>query len=103
MSRGGNIVPLAFFVLSGYNNSRRFKVRFALMIEYEVLLEEINPCGGAQHSIKSFLTVETDSPEAYVRENGRFPIMEVSKNIDGDIVITTGDGKGYMIRYTFTE
>ena len=73
------------------------------MTEYEVLVEEMNPCGGTSHSKKSFLTVETDSPEAYVRENGRFPIMEVAENTDGDTVITTGDGKGYMVRYTFTE
>ncbi len=73
------------------------------MKEYEVLLEEVNPCGGAKHSTKAFLTVETDSPEAYVREKGRFPIMEVATNTDGDTVITTGDGKGYMARYTFTE
>lgn len=73
------------------------------MKEYELILEQMTPCGGPSHAIKSFLTVETDSPEAYVRENGRFPIMEVAKNTDGDTVITAGDGKGYMDRYTFTE
>ncbi len=72
-------------------------------MEYEVLIEEMNPCGGAAHSTKSFVEVETDDPEDYVRENGRFPIMEVVRNTDGDLVITTGDGKGYMIRYTFSE
>ena len=71
-------------------------------MEYEVLVEEMNPCGGAAHSIKRFMDVETDDPEGYIRENGRFPIMEVAKNTDGNLVITTGDGKGYMIRYTFS-
>lgn len=71
-------------------------------MEYELLMEEINPCGGASHSKKSFLDVETDDPEAYVRGNGRFPIMEVARNTAGDLVITTGDGKGYFIRYTFS-
>lgn len=71
-------------------------------MEYEVLIEEMNPCGGASHAIKSFVDVETDDPEGYVRENARFPIMEVAHNAGGDLVITTGDGKGYMIRYTFT-
>lgn len=71
-------------------------------MEYEVLVEEMNPCGGAAHSIRSFMDVETDDPEGYVRSVARFPVMEVAKNADGDLVITTGDGKGYMIRYTFT-
>lgn len=71
-------------------------------MEYEVLVEEINPCGGAQHSVKSFMDVETDDPEGYVRENARFPIMDVGRNTVGDLVITTGDGKGYMTRYTFS-
>ena len=40
--------------------------------------------------------------EAYVREQGRYPILDSGKNAAGDTVITTGDGKGVMIRYTFT-
>lgn len=72
------------------------------MTEYEVLVETINPCGGQQHAIKEFLEVETESPEAYVRENGRFPIVSTGSTPQGDVVITTGDGKGYVIRYTFT-
>ena len=71
-------------------------------MEYEVLVEEINPCGGAMHAIKSFIDVETDNPEGYIRENGRFPIMDIGHNAAGDLVIATGDGKGYMIRYTFS-
>lgn len=73
------------------------------MNEYEVLVEEINPCGGEKHCIKKLLEVEATSPEAYVRENGRYPIMDTAVNADGDTVIVTGDGNGYMIRYTFTE
>ena len=60
------------------------------MHEYEVLIETINPCGA-------------ESPEAYVRAEGRWPVLDTGKNMDGDVVITTGDGKGNMIRYTFTE
>lgn len=71
-------------------------------MEYEVLVEEMTPCGGAKHSIRSFLEVETDDPEGYIREIGRFPVMEVSRNTDGDVVITTGDSKGYVVRYTFS-
>lgn len=73
------------------------------MHEYEVLIETINPCGGEAHSKKEFLDIEAESPEAYVRAEGRWPVLDTGKNMDGGVVITTGDGKGNMIRYTFTE
>ena len=73
------------------------------MNEYEVMVETINPCGGSQHAIKEFIEVETDSPEAYVRQNGRFPIIDMSTDTNGDVRITTGNGKGYFINYTFSE
>ena len=72
------------------------------MTEYEVLIETINPCDGKRHAKKEFLEVEAESPEAYVAEHGRYPVMDSGKNADGDAVITTGDGKGKMIRYIFT-
>lgn len=72
------------------------------MTEYEVVKEEITPCGGSKHAVRTIFTVEAESPEAYVRENGRFPILEVARNTDGDIVIMTGQS-GYVDRYTFTE
>ena len=28
---------------------------------------------------------------------------DVTKNTSGDVIITTGDSKGYIVRYTFTE
>ena len=43
------------------------------------------------------------SPEAFVKEKGRFPIIDKIENPDGGVVIVTGDGKGYMVRYTFSE
>lgn len=73
------------------------------MTDYEVMIEDINPCGGARYSKKTFIEVSTDSPEEYIKENGRFPIMETGKLSNGDIVITTGDGSGNIVRYTFTE
>lgn len=73
------------------------------MNEYEVFIEDINPCGGSQYARKEFLEVEAESPEAYVKENGRFPIVEVTEATNGDKVIVTGDGKGYFVRYTFSE
>ena len=74
-----------------------------MMNEYEVFIEDINSCGGEQHAKKDLLEVEADSPESYVKENGRFPIMDISKNARGDTVIITGDGKGNFLRYTFSE
>lgn len=73
------------------------------MKEYEVLVEEINPCGGEAHCKKSFIEVEAVSPKSYVKANGRFPIMDTVVNASGDTTIVTGDGNGYFIRYTFTE
>lgn len=72
------------------------------MKEFEVLIETINPCGGQRHAKKEFLEIEAESPEAYVAEHGRYPVIDSGKNTDGDTVITTGDGKGNLIRYIFT-
>ena len=43
----------------------------------------------------------TDLQEAFKAADGG--TVKLMKNMDGDVVITTGDGKGNMIRYTFTE
>ena len=73
------------------------------MNEYEVFIEDINSCGGEQYAKKELIEVEADSPEAYVKENGRYPILEIMKNTSGDTVIITGDGNGNFVKYTFTE
>ena len=73
------------------------------MHEYEIFVEEINPCGGEKHSKKTLIEAEADSAEAYVKENGRFPILESILNENGDVVIVTGDNHGSIVRYTFTE
>lgn len=73
------------------------------MNEYEVFIEDINSCGGEQHAKKELIEVETASPEAYVKENGRFPILDISESAGGDTVITTGDGCGNFLRYTFAQ
>lgn len=71
------------------------------MNEYEVLVETINPCGGGRHAKKEFIDVETNDPETWVRENGRWPIRDVVSNAEGDTVVITGDEAGNVIRYTF--
>ena len=73
------------------------------MNEYEVFIEDINSCGGEQHEKKELIEVEADSPESDGKANGRFPVMDIAKKANGDTVITTGDGKGNFVRYTFTE
>ncbi|MDO5410026.1 MAG: hypothetical protein Q4F21_06165 [Lachnospiraceae bacterium] len=73
------------------------------MAIYDVLVESINPCGGAAHSEKKFIEVETDDPTAYVRENGQWDIIDSTETVDGDHVITTGDGNGYIVKYIFSE
>ena len=73
------------------------------MHEYEIFVEEINPCGGEKYSKKTLIEAEAASPEAYVKEKGRFPVLESTYNENGDIVIVTGDNKGSFVRYTFTE
>ena len=74
-----------------------------MMREYEVFIEDINPCGGQQYGKKDVIEVEAESPEAWVKENARFPILDTGANARGDVVITTGDGKGNIVRYTFSE
>ena len=72
------------------------------MNEYEVFIEDINSCGGEQHAKKELLEIEAESPEAYVKENGRFPIIDITTKASGDTVILTGDGRGNFLRYTFS-
>ena len=71
-------------------------------MEYELLIEAINPCGGSAHATRAILEVETDDPVGYVRENAVFPIMDETTLDSGEVIVTTGDGKGYITRYTFT-
>ena len=54
------------------------------MKEYEIIIETINPCGGDRHSQQEIVEAKIENP-------------------DGGVVIVTGDGKGYMVRYTFSE
>ena len=73
------------------------------MKEYEIIIETINPCGGDRHSQQEIVEAKIESPEAFVKENGRFPILETTSNENGDVVIVTGDNNGSFVRYTFTE
>lgn len=50
------------------------------MHEYELLIETINPCGGEAHAKKEFTEVFAESPESYVAQNGRYPVIDSGKN-----------------------
>lgn len=71
------------------------------MNEYEVLIEEITPCGGDDKPAQVMIEVEAESPRAYVEAHGKFPIIDEGHNPQGDLVYTTGDGKGVFVKYTF--
>lgn len=72
------------------------------MKEYELCIEAMNPCGGKEYARREIMDVETDSPENWVKANAPLPILEISE-ADGSIIITTGDGHGYITKYMFTE
>ena len=72
------------------------------MKEYELCIETMNPCGGSEYAQRDFKDVETDNPEAWVKANAPLPILDISE-AGGSIIITTGDGHGYITRYMFTE
>ena len=73
------------------------------MKEYEILIETVNPCGGERYAKKEIVEAECESPEAYVKENAPYPVMDRGQTQTGEKLIITGDGKGSMVRYTFTE
>ena len=89
-----------FFLYYMYDSSLQEDI---FMHDYEIFIEEINPCGGEKHSQKTLIEAEAASPEAYVKENGRYPILETTTTDKGDVVIVTGDNQGTFVRYTFTE
>ena len=72
------------------------------MKTYEVFMETINPCGGNKGSQREIFEVETEEPEAWVRENAVFPLIDVTATADGEPLFITGDGKGSLVRYTFS-
>ena len=73
------------------------------MKKYEDLIQTVNPCGGDAHDKKEFLEIRAESLEAYVETNAAYPVIDSSNMPDGSRVITTGDGKGTFVKYTFTE
>ena len=69
------------------------------MKEYEIFIETMNPCGGSKYAQQEIIEAEAESPEAYIKEHAKYPVLEIIKNTDGDTVITTGDKNGYPIYF----
>ena len=55
------------------------------MHEYEIFIEEINPCGGEKHSKKTLIEAEAASPEAYVKRKWKVPGSETTGNENGTL------------------
>lgn len=51
------------------------------MNEYEIFIEIINPCGGSSHAQTEIIEAEAERPEAYVKQNEKLPIREISENV----------------------
>ena len=85
---------------------------YPMTYEQALGMRSLNPAAG-QEKLESYFgpgvsrTVMRDKRvelmDAYVKANGRFPIMDISKNANGDTVILTGDGSGNFLKYTFSE
>lgn len=73
------------------------------MKNYEVMVEIISRCSGPGRARKDFREVEAESPEHYAAANSPYPVMDTAHTPEGDYIISTGDGKGSMIRFTFSE
>ena len=73
------------------------------MNEYEVIVENMTPCGGSKYAAREYLEIEAESPLSYVEAHKRYPITDVIEMENGDTVILTGNAAGYITRYTFTR
>ena len=50
------------------------------MKEYEIFIETMNPCGGAKYAKQEIIETEAESPEAYIKEHAKYPVLETIKN-----------------------
>ena len=73
------------------------------MKEYEILIETINPCGGETHAQREIIEASAESEESYAASVSPYPVIDTVQLPSGDKCIITGNGKGRMVRYTFTE
>ena len=73
------------------------------MTEYELFVEKKRPCGEEIGAEKSVVEIDIRCPDEYVRHNSNFPVIEKTVAENGDVRFVTGDGRGNMEKYIFTE
>ena len=73
------------------------------MTEYEVSVETMTACGGAEYAKQEFMDVECDDPVEWVRQNARWPIVSTDMLPGGVTVVLTRDCAGNGVRYSFSE
>jgi len=73
------------------------------MIEYEIIHETINPCGGEAHKAVEMEEKEISSPEAYIQGIYGSSNAEIYHTETDVSVIWTVVYKGITHRYTFSE
>lgn len=67
----------------------------------EVFIESIEPC--SRDDRRQCRIVQTDkTPDEFLHEFARYPVMERITTESGETVVTTGDGSGNIIKYRFT-
>lgn len=49
------------------------------MKEYEIFIETMNPCGGAKYAKQEIIESEAESPEAYIKEHAKYPVLEIGR------------------------
>ena len=73
------------------------------MKEYELIVERLQPsCGGKDPKEVKLLTVATDDPVAYVRQQEKEGQLEVSEGPNGEIIVHV-EVAARNVTYTFTE
>lgn len=73
------------------------------MKTYELIIEKQQPtCGGKSPKEVKLMSVTTEDPVAYVRENEQNGELQVGTGTAGEIVVEINEGAKH-IRYTFVE
>lgn len=73
-------------------------------MEYEIITEVFNPCGGDRPMSTSFEETTIDDPESYVRSlHPAEASLELSKREENGSLVIEINIKGNITRFTFTE
>lgn len=70
-------------------------------MKYEVFIESTVPCD-RDDSKKREIVQTNKTPDEFLQEFARFPVIARITTESGETIVTTGDGSGNTIRYRFT-